>query len=115
MDTIYYTVKATRQKVSGGEDLVRREATPAAPTRESRGQVLDFVRYRQSFERRQAWQALKEAAYPTRDEDWDPIPYEPVYDHRPASPRGEKLLLCLEVLTSLSVLAVSLVACLRFG
>lgn len=110
MDTVYYTMKTRKVKVSGGADLLTFvPADAAAPARAGAGEVLDFDRCRRKLETRAAWRALARAAEETRDpeEERGGEPAGPPPD-RPAARLGGRLELAATAAVALAGVCASL-------
>lgn len=108
MDTVYYNLKARRVKVSGGEELVTFIPSPApAPA----GEVLDFARYRQKLERKNAWRALERTA---REPESAGEAEESSGEKKVGTVRRERMGNWLELAATAAVILVSLSAALAF-
>ncbi len=116
MDTVYYTLKTRKVKVSGGADLLTFVPSPApAPAAQGSGEVLDFARCRQRLETKAAWKGLTQAAEVADEVPGEDAAEEMVYVPRPRERRAERAALWMELAASAAVILVSLaagVACL---
>jgi len=109
MDTVYYDLSARRIKVSGGADLVKLLAAPAALP-QGGAQVLDFDRCRRRLETKSALRDLE--AVEARC--GGPLPEDLPVQPRPRREHRDLIGLALEVCASLAVIAVSLAAVWAF-
>lgn len=115
MDTVYYTLKTRKVKVSGGADLLSFvSAAVPAPAAPGGGEVLDFARCRQRLETKAAWKDLARAA-----EEAPACPEDGEDGAAAASPRSrrhglERAAGWMELCASAAVLLVSLCAALAF-
>ncbi len=113
MDTVYYTLRSRKIKVSGGADLVTfvpAVQPMAKPGEKAAGEVLDFEACKRRLETKAAWKQLAQAAEEAApaDETWEE---EPLPAPRP---QRERVPLWLELGASAAVIVAALAAAAAF-